>query len=384
MPRKVCVITGSRADYGLLRPVMDRTKEDNELELQVVVTGQNLSPDFGETWRAIVADGFAIDARVETLVSGDSGVAVAKSVGLGVIGFADALDRLRPDVAVVLGDRFEVFAAAQAALFLRIPLVHLCGGDVTEGAFDDSIRHCITKLSHIHCVTNATAELRVRQLGEHPDRIFNTGSPGLDPIRTFRPMDRQSLFRELGLEWRPGLIVVTYHPETLAFDGQEAAVRALLAALEGFKDRFAMVLTGSNADPEGRHLGLLLAEFAQAEDAFTFRTSLGQRLYYNALAHADVVVGNSSSGLYEAPSFGKPTVNIGDRQKGRPQATSIINCAAERSAIRTAIERALALDCTDVANPYGDGRGADRVLAAIKSAPPSEVLVRKAFFDLAR
>ena len=379
--RKICVVTGSRADYGLLVWPMKLIAGDPELRLQVIVTGSHLAPEFDETHRVVESDGFAIDHKVEMLLSGDSPVAVTKSLGLGVIGFAEALRRLKPDILLLLGDRFEIFAAAQAALIARIPVAHLCGGDSTEGAFDEALRHSITKMSHIHLVTNELAARRVRQLGEDPARVHQVGSPGLDHLKNLQAMSREAFFADIGLTPRRKNLLITFHPATLDCGSSECGSSAeqleeLLQAIDG---DWGLVLTGSNADTGGRSLGRRLKEFAATRDQASFHESLGQRLYFEALRHVDVVVGNSSSGLYEAPSFKTPTVNIGNRQKGRLKATSVIDCPPECQAIRSAIERAFELDCREVVNPYGDGESAPRIVAALKAAPPPSMLLQKHF-----
>lgn len=381
---RACVVTGSRADYGLLTWPMRALRDAPDFQLQVVASGMHLAPQFGDTWRDIVADGFALDARVEMLVSGDSPVAVAKSLGLGVIGFADALASLAPDFVVLLGDRYETLAAAQAALLLGVPVVHLCGGDITEGIVDESIRHAITKLSHLHCVTNVEAARRVRQMGEDPARIHLTGSPGLDHCAHFQPLPRDAFVKELGLGPCARLFLVTYHPVIQGNtdntdNNDDTAVSGLLAALAALPVEDGLILTGANADAGGQAINDRLRAFAEGRANTVFQVSLGHRLYFNALHHCNAVLGNSSSGLYEAPSFRVPTINIGDRQKGRLRAASVVDCAPEPQAILSALTRGLALDLTDVTNPYGDGHAAPRIVEAMRRAPPRATLLRKGF-----
>lgn len=380
--RRVCVVTGSRADYGLLRPVMTRIRQAPDLILQVAATGMHLSPEFGLTRRAVEDDGFVIDAEVEMLLSSDTPVGIAKSIGLGVIGFADALARLAPDLLLVLGDRFEVLAAVQAALPARLPVAHISGGDVTEGAMDDAVRHAITKMSHLHFVTNADAARRVRQLGEDPARIHMTGNPALDEIDATPRLDRDELGAALGFNLRARNLLITFHPVTL--DARPAAepFAELLAALERLGDDVGLVFTMPNADTFGRVLIAMTERFVAGRRNAVARTSLGGTLYRSLLAEADAVVGNSSSGLLEAPSFRTPTVNIGDRQKGRLRAASVIDCPPEREAVLAAVRRAFALDCAGVVNPYGDGRAAERIVAVIAAIPDTRALIRKTFADL--
>lgn len=381
--RRICVVTGSRADYGLLYWPMRLLAEDPEFELQVVVTGMHLSPAFGDTWRQIEKDGFAIAAKVETLLAGDTGVAIAKSVGLGVIGFADAIDRLQPDLMLVLGARFEILAATQAALFAKIPVAHFCGGDVTEGAFDESIRHSITKLSHLHFPTNADAARRLLAMGENPAHIHPVGSPGLDRIRRMAFMARKEFFDALAFIPREKNLLVVFHPATLDNSDPLAQLEELLTALEALGPEVGLIITGSNADTAGQRINVRLQGFADSKANAVLRMSLGSELFINALQHVDAIVGNSSSGLYEAPSFGIPTVNIGDRQKGRLRAASIIDCVPERQAIRGAIDKALARGRQPTANPYGDGHAAEAALQTLQRIQDFRALLKKPFFDSA-
>ena len=380
--RRICAVTGSRADYGLLTWPMRAIRDDPELELQILVTGSHLSLEHGLSYRLIEHDGFAIDARVEMLLSGDTAVAVTKSMGLGVIGVAEALQRLQPDLLMVLGDRFETLAAVQAALIAKVPVAHLCGGDSTEGAFDESIRHAITKMANLHLVTNGPAAGRVRQLGENPEHIHVVGSPGLDAIKHLQRLDRSAFFAAVGLAPSARTLLVTYHPATLDADSSAVQQAELHAALDDLGADTGLILTGANADTDGAALRKMSEAFAAARSAAVYHGSLGQKLYLNALCHADVVVGNSSSGLYEAPSFGIPSVNIGDRQQGRLKASSVIDCEPRRDAIAAALAEALARERGTVENPYGDGESSPRIVAALKAVRDPRSLLKKHFFDL--
>lgn len=382
MTRRICVVTSSRADYNLLYWVMKRIRETQGLILQIAVTGMHLSPEFGLTRTVIEADGFTIDAAVEGLLSSDTAVGVAKSVGVTTIGFADALARLSPDIIVLLGDRFELLAVAQAALIARIPIAHIAGGDTTEGAYDEAIRHSITKMSHLHFVTNEDARRRVLQLGEDPKYVFNFGSPGLDYIRHAKLLDRTELERALGLTLRARNLLVTFHPVTLDETASAIHMSHLLTALAGLGEDAAIIFTMPNADNDGRAIRALIEDFVRDSGgrAAAFE-SLGPLLYLSAMSHVDIVVGNSSSGLYEAPSFQKPTVNIGDRQRGRLRASSVIDCAAEADAISSAIQRAFTMDCSRVVNPYGDGFAADKIVAQLAAVPDPRALLKKTFHD---
>lgn len=379
---KVCVVTGSRAEYGLLQWVMHDLREDDAFELQVVVAGGHVSPQFGLTWREIERDGFPISAKVEMLLAGDTPVATAKAMALGTIGFAEAFDRLAPDLVMILGDRFEMLAAAQAALVARIPIAHIAGGDTTEGAFDEAIRHSITKMAHLHFVTNDDAARRVRQLGENPAHIHAVGSPGLDHLHRTRLLDRAGFAQAIGFELRPRNLLVTFHSVTLDDKPADEPFAELLAALGELGNDVGLIVTRPNADTFGRNLNHMIDAFAAGRANVSVHTSLGQLRYLSALAHVDAVVGNSSSGLYEAPSFKIPTVNVGDRQKGRLRAASVIDCPAEREAIARAIGAAFAMDCSAVVNPYGDGRSAEKIVAALRAAGDPRRLVKKHFFDL--
>lgn len=380
--RRICVVTGTRAEYGLLAPVMAAIAGSPTLELQVVATGMHLSPEFGLTASTIEDDGFDLADRVEMLLSSDTPVGIAKAIGLGTIGFADALARLRPDMLMLLGDRFELLAAAQAALVARIPIAHISGGDVTEGAVDEAIRHAITKMSHIHFVTNEAAARRVRQLGEDPAHVHLVGNPGLDDALQFHPPTRTELEAQLGFELRERNVLVTFHPVTL--DARPAAepYAELLDALDALGSSVGLLITMPNADTFGRVLIEMTERFVESRPNAHAWTSLGQRRYWGALAHVDAVVGNSSSGLLEAPSFQVATVNVGDRQLGRTRAASVIDCEPTAVDIGAALKRAFAMDCTGVVNPYGDGHATPKILEVLETTEDYAALVRKHFVDV--
>ena len=384
MTRKICVITGSRAEYGLLRWVMQGIKDDQDLTLQLIATGMHLSPEFGLTYREIEQDGFQIDRKVEMLTSSDTPVGIAKSMGLGVIGFADALSDLAPDLVLVLGDRFEIFAAVSAALVARIPVAHLHGGEVTEGAFDEALRHSITKMSHLHFVAAEEYRRRVIQLGESPERVFLVGGLGIDGIKRTTLLDRNALESSLGFSIGERSLLITFHPVTLEAETATVQMEELLLALAERTDT-NLIFTLPNADTGGRKLIQLVQEFvAQHPNARAYR-SLGQLRYLSCIAHVDGVIGNSSSGLIEVPSFKKGTVNIGDRQRGRLQAASIINCQPTRESIVTALERLYSPEfqkiLNTVQNPYGDGGASEKIVQTIKSCSLDQI-AKKAFHDL--
>ncbi len=384
--RNICVVTGTRAEYGLLYWLLREIEADPALDLQLLATGMHLSPEFGMTVEAIEADGFAVDERVEMLVSSDTPVGIAKSIGLGVIGFADAFARLQPDIVVVLGDRFEILAAAQAALVARIPIAHLHGGETTEGAFDEAIRHSITKMAHLHFVAAEPYRRRVVQLGEDPARVFTVGSPGLDHIHRTPRMERAEVEEMLGFPLDAPAFVVTFHPETLSGLSAAESADELLRALLRFPDA-CFVFTKSNADTGGRAINHAIDAFVEARpDRARAFTAMGLPRYLSTLALADVVVGNSSSGLTEAPALGVPTVNVGDRQKGRLRAASVIDCATSEAEIADAIETALSpafrAQTGGQALPYGVGDASPAVCRVLRETPLGDALLKKHFHDL--
>ncbi|MGE4506740.1 MAG: UDP-N-acetylglucosamine 2-epimerase [Desulfovibrionaceae bacterium] len=380
--RKICVVTGARSEYGLLAPVMAAILDSADFTLQVAATGAHLSPEFGRTVDVLVADGFVPDERVEMLLSSDTALGMATSLGLGVMGLAGAFERLAPDLVFLLGDRYETLAAGLAAATLGLPLAHCAGGDLTLGAVDDVYRHCLTKMAHAHFPTNADAAARIRQMGEDPARIHLVGSPGLDALRTTPRLSRDELARELDFAWREKNLLVTFHPETLERRPSTELFAELLAALEALGPDLGLIFTLPGADAQGRALIAMTEDFCASRPQAKAYTSLGQKRYLSAAALVDAVVGNSSSGLYEVPSLGTATVNIGDRQKGRPQAASVVSCPHERGAILEAVRRAMALDCSGVVNPYGDGRSAARIVAALEAIPDFKALSPKTFHPL--
>lgn len=358
------VVSGSRADWGLLQWIVDGLERADAVSLQLVVTGMHLVEEFGNTVDAIVDLGMRIDARVPTIYD-DSPVGIAQSIGAGVAGFAAVISRLQPDLLIVLGDRYEIFAAAQAAMCSNVPIAHIAGGDSTEGAFDEAIRHSVTKMSHLHFVTNAEAFERVVQLGENPDHVFLVGSPGIDYILRAELLDRATLTDRLGQPFRERNALVTFHPITLRPSEGLIQLQELLAALDALGDDFGIFFTLANADTFGSQLRERVLAFVGDHPNAKAYASLGQQGYLSLLAQVDVVVGNSSSGLYEAPTLRTPTVNVGDRQAGRMRASSVIDVAADRIAIGEAIERALVLDVSRVVNPYGSGGAVEKIVKIV-------------------
>lgn len=383
MTRKVCVVTGTRADYGLLRRLMEGVRDDPELELQLVVCGMHLSTEFGLTYREIEADGFRIDRRVESLLSSDTSVGLAKSMGLGMIGFADAFAELRPDIMVVLGDRFEIHAAVSAALVARIPVAHLHGGELTQGAFDDALRHSITKMSHLHFVSTEEYRRRVIQLGEQPNHVFLVGGLGVDSINRLKLLNRKQLESEMNYKFQYRNLLVTFHPETLESNSPTEQFKELLIALDKLEGT-GIIFTMPNADTGGRELIQMIEEYVSRNSNAKAYTSLGHLKYLSCLSQVDAMVGNSSSGLLEMPSFRKATINIGNRQQGRIQASSIINCRAERHSIGEALQKLYSPDfqvsLAQANNPYGDGGASEKVLKVLRTHCLDGLLL-KVFFN---
>jgi UDP-hydrolysing UDP-N-acetyl-D-glucosamine 2-epimerase len=380
--RKTCVVTGTRADYGLLYWLMKEIQNDAELELQLIVTGMHLSPEFGLTYTVIEQDGFAIDAKVEMLLSSDTCVGIAKSIGLGIIGFAEALDRLKPDLLVVLGDRYEILAASQAAMVARIPIAHIAGGDTTEGAIDEAIRHSITKISHLHFVTNQESARRVRQMGENPQRIYCVGSPGIDYIKHLTLLQSEELEQALDFTFLPRNLLITFHPVTLENRSSQWQFKELLEALDLLGGEVGLIFTKPNSDTDGRVIIKMIDEYVATRSNARAYTSLGQLRYLSTIAQVDAVVGNSSSGLYEVPTFRKPTVNIGERQKGRLQAKSVINCPNNAKCIYDAIQKAFVFNCEQVVNPYGEGNTSPLIVKTIKEIADFKDLLQKHFYEM--
>lgn len=384
MNRKICVITGTRAEYGLLRWVMQGIQDDADLNLQIIATGMHLSPEFGLTYKDIEADGFEISRKVEMLTSSDTPVGISKSMGLGMIGFADALNELNPDLMVVLGDRFEIFAAVATGLVARIPVAHLHGGESTEGLIDEAIRHSITKMAHLHFVATEEYKQRVIQLGEQPESVFLVGGLGIDNIKQLQLLERKALEVDLGFKFGKKNLIITFHPVTLDVGSAESQMQALLATLANLEDT-QLIFTMPNADTDGRTLIKMVEKFAsQHANAHAF-TSLGQLRYLSCIAQVDGVVGNSSSGLAEVPSFKKGTINIGDRQSGRLQATSVINCEPNQKSIANAINilysPSFQRDLSKVRNPYGEGGASEEIVKTIRSIT-LESLIKKHFYDV--
>ncbi|MDE2291368.1 MAG: UDP-N-acetylglucosamine 2-epimerase (hydrolyzing) [Elusimicrobia bacterium] len=382
--RKLCVVTGSRAEYGLLRRLMAGIRADPSLRLQVVVTGSHLEPAFGSTYREVLADGFRIDAKVPLALRDDSPLGVCRSLGRAVSGLAAAYARLEPDVVVLLGDRYEILAAAEAALIFGIPVAHISGGEVTEGSVDDSIRHAVTKLSHLHFPATRDYARRLAQLGEDPRRIFLVGDPGVENAVRAALLDREAWSRATGFRLRERNAAVAFHPATAEGESPERQFAEVLKALDLLPADFSVVFTRSNADVGGRRIGAMIDAFAaRAPERRAVFASLGSLRWLSLLKNSKVLVGNSSSGIVEAPSLGVPSVDVGDRQKGRLRAASVVHCRPRAGSVSSAIRRALSLDCRRVRNPYGGGDVSARILRALKTADLAPLRVKR-FYDLPR
>jgi UDP-N-acetylglucosamine 2-epimerase (non-hydrolysing) len=377
--RKIAVFTGTRAEYGLLYWLLKDIEEDVDLDLQIIAGAMHLSPEFGLTYKQIENDGFVINEKIEMLLSSDSAIGTAKSMGLGIIGFADALARMKPDILVILGDRFEALAIAQTAMILRIPIAHIHGGEITEGAYDDAIRHAITKLSLFHFTSSETHRNRVIQLGEAPIRVHNVGAIGLDHLNRSQFMSVEALSDSLGFNLKKPFLLVTYHPVTLMNEPAKDSFTNLLAALDYFPN-LQVILTYPNADDGGREIIPILESYAKNQPERVLSIpSLGQLRYLSAVKYASAVIGNSSSGIIEVPSFKVPTVNIGSRQKGRLCAESVFLSSTNVDDIVDTIRIALESDITNVTNPYGQGNASELIINELKASNLDQV---KTFHDI--
>tara|TARA_B100000508_G_scaffold141091_1_gene146345 strand:+ start:81595 stop:82749 length:1155 start_codon:yes stop_codon:yes gene_type:complete len=379
--RKVCVFTGTRADFGLLKPLMHEINYHDEMELQIVATTMHMSPYFGETYKEILDAGFNIDKKVECLLSGDTANAVTKSMGLAMIGFADAIAELEPDFAIILGDRTEMLMAASACSVANIPIGHLHGGEVTEGAYDDAFRHAISKMSALHFTSTEEYRKRVIQLGENPESVFNVGAIGIDSIKSLNLMDKNEFQKAIDFKLNKRNILITYHPVTLEENTAANQMEEIFAALHQLKDTH-FIFTYANSDKSGATINRMIEDFVRKNDAISCAfPSLGQLRYLSALQHVDMVLGNSSSGILEVPSFKIPTINIGDRQKGREMPDSVINCNVDRMSILKAIEKADDLDLANMVSIYGEGKAAKKIISILERKI-NGVDLKKGFFDL--
>ena len=381
--RTIGVVSVARSDYGIYLPLLQKIQADPDLRLHLIVGGMHLSPEFGLTVETIEADGFEIGNRVEMLMSSDTPGGMAKSMGVGVIGFAQSYAHARPDILVVLGDRFEMHAAALAALPFNIPVAHIHGGEITQGAIDDTLRHCITKLSQLHFVATDEYCRRVLQLGEEPWRVTISGAPSLDNLSNMDLLNRSELAAQLSMQLDTDPLLVTYHPVTLEREATEWHVEELLAALRGFE--LPIIFTSPNADPGGRLISRMVERFVQDYPQARTVANLGTQRYFSLMACAAAMVGNSSSGLIEAPSLSLPVVNIGNRQQGRVRGANVIDVDYNRQdiawGIKTAISAEFRANLGGMTNPYGDGRAAEVIVRRLKEVPLDHKLISKRFVD---
>ncbi|HEX5329456.1 UDP-N-acetylglucosamine 2-epimerase [Sulfuricurvum sp.] len=381
--RKICVITGTRAEYGLLYYLMSAIEADPELELQIIATGMHLSPEFGLTYKEIEKD-FTITKKIEMLLSSDTPVGISKSMGLAQISFAESFEELKPDLVVVLGDRYEIFSAASAAMIARIPIAHLHGGETTEGAFDESIRHSITKMAHLHFTAAEEYRDRVIQLGEHPDRVFNVGGMGIDAIKRITLLEKSELEKNINFTFGTKNLLVTFHPVTLESHTAAEQFQALLNALDTLEDTH-IIFTKANSDTDGRIINAMIDTYVSHNTKAVVFASMGQLRYLSALQFVDAVVGNSSSGLLEVPSFHIGTINIGDRQKGRLKALNVIDCEPTQEAICESLEKLYTPEfqqqLSTVKNPYGEGGAVEKIIHILKNTPLADLL-KKSFYDI--
>ncbi len=385
MRRKACVVTGSRAEYGLLKPLIEQIGNDTDLKLQLIVTGMHLSPEFGLTYQQIEKDDFGIDEKIEVTLSSDTPVSISKSMGLGMVGFSETYKRLKPDLVVVLGDRFEIFSAVIAAFVSRIPIAHISGGEVTEGAFDDAFRHSITKMSYLHFTSTEIYRKRVIQLGENPKRVFNVGALTLDNIKRLKLLSKDILEKKFKFKFNKHNLLVTFHPVTLENNTAKLQFQNLLDVLAELKDT-NIIFTKSNSDPGGRLINKMIDKYILKDPCrYLAFTSLGHLNYLSMLQYVDAVIGNSSSGIVEAPSFRIGTINIGDRQKGRIRTMSIIDCAPTKADIKNAFKKLYSKKfqriLKKVRNPYGDGNTARRIKNTLKNYNLRNIL-KKSFYDI--
>ncbi len=381
--KKICIVTATRAEYGSLYWIMKEIQEDKALELQLIVTGTHLSPEFGLTYKDIQKD-FKIDKKIEILLSSDSAVSLSKSMGLVNISFSEAYDDLKPDIIVILGDRYEMLSATSSAMILGIPIMHLAGGERSEGAFDESIRHAITKLSHIHCATTKEYKNRIIQLGENPKKVFNVGGFGIDNMLRLKLLSKEEFEKSINFKLNKRNILLTYHPETLLKLSAQEQFKEVLDAIDKLKNT-TIIITKANSDTDGRAINKMCDEYASknSHKAVVF-SSLGQLRYISALQYVDTVVGNSSSGLAEVPSFKIGTINIGDRQKGRIKASSIIDTKISKKSILKAFKKLYSIKFQNTLkstkNYYDNGLASKKVIKILKNVDLKDIL-KKRFYD---
>jgi len=382
--RKICVVTGTRAEYGLLSGLMDSISKEDSMQLQIIATGTHLEPEFGSTYKQIEADGFYIDKKVEMSLSSDTPKGIVKSMGIEFVGIADAYDELNPDLIIVLGDRYEIFVAVSVAMMLRLPVAHLHGGEATFGAIDESIRHSITKMSHVHFTSTDEYRDRVVQLGENPINIYNVGAIGIDNINNMELLSKQQLEDDLSFKFGAKNILVTFHPATLEATSSKTQFRQVLNALDELEDT-QIIFTKANADADGRVINHMIDDYVANNQQKTIGfTSMGQLRYLSALKYVDMVLGNSSSGIIEAPYFKIGTVNVGARQDGRIKPESVIDCQTDKESVASAIQSVYSNEFQEklktMDSPYGDGEAAKMIMEVLKTVKLDNIVYKK-FYD---
>lgn len=385
MSEKICFFTGTRADYGLLFPLMKLIKEKNEYELQIIASGMHLSPEFGLTYKEIENDGFKINEKIEVLLSSDSDIGINKAIGLGLISFSEALKRLEPDILIILGDRFEALSMAIASYIMKIPIAHISGGERTEGAIDEGIRHSITKMSYLHFTSTAEYRKRVVQLGENPERVFNVGEIGLDNIKNLKLLTKEQIEKSLNFKFGDKNVLFTYHPTTLNNDQLEEEIEEIFKALEELiKMGYKIIITKSNADEGGRFINQFIDKFSvKQKDKVFVSTNFGTLKYLSIMSYVDFVLGNSSSGIVEAPSLKVPTINIGERQKGRVRGNSIIDVNPLEEEVLKAVSIAENMDRKKINNPYDQGGTAQKIYNVLKDyLENNKINLKKEFYDI--
>lgn len=385
MSGKICFFTGTRADYGLLFPLMKLIKEKNEYELQIIASGMHFSPEFGLTYKEIEKDGFKINEKIEVLLSSDSNIGINKAIGLGLISFSEALKRLEPDILIILGDRFEALSMAIASYIMKIPIAHISGGERTEGAIDEGIRHSITKMSYLHFTSTAEYRKRVVQLGENPERVFNVGEIGLDNIKNLKLLTKEEIEKSLNFKFSDKNVLFTYHPTTLNNDQLEEEIEEIFKALEELvKIGYKIIITKSNADEGGRFINQFIDKFSvKQKDKVFVSTNFGTLKYLSIMSYVDFVLGNSSSGIVEAPSLKVPTINIGERQKGRVRGNSIIDVNPLEEEILRAVSIVENMDRKKINNPYDQGGTAQKIYNVLKDyLENNKINLKKEFYDI--
>ncbi len=381
--RKICVVTGTRAEYGILYPLIKKISTHKELELQLIVTGMHLSPEFGLTYKEIEKD-FIINKKVEMLLSSDTAIGISKSMGLAQISFSECYEELKPDIVVVLGDRYEIFSCVSTAMIFNIPIAHIHGGETTQGAYDESIRHCITKMSHLHFTSTEDYKNRVIQLGENPNRVFNVGALGVENIKHLPSMTKEKFENSIDFKLNNKNILVTFHPVTLENNTAQEQFQEILNALDSLNDT-SIIFTKANSDTNGRVINKMIDQYVSNKKNSVAFTSLGMERYLCALQHIDAVVGNSSSGLLEAPSFKIPTINVGDRQKGRIQASSVVNCEPNENSILKALDiiysSSFQNNLKNTKNPYEGYETSNNIITTLLETN-LDTIIKKSFWDI--